>query len=61
MELKRIPDLGIAWISAHLLIVPYGIETREQPDVYKRSDLLIVPYGIETMLFRIWLRCVAVF
>ncbi len=33
-----------------LLIVPYGIETREYLGMFTwRVDLLIVPYGIETI------------
>ena len=31
-----------------LLIVPYGIETRDNIIGYLLSSLLIVPYGIET-------------
>ena len=33
-----------------LLIVPYGIETKEEVDYEIEQQLLIVPYGIETVL-----------
>ena len=31
-----------------LLIVPYGIETKDRRNGNRKSGLLIVPYGIET-------------
>ena len=35
-----------------LLIVPYGIETKNIADILECGQLLIVPYGIETILLR---------
>ncbi len=47
MELK----LGLSSIPSPLfllLIVPYGIETKESEVLFAGGTLLIVPYGIET-------------
>ena len=55
MELKR-QLCDIASIAAHLLIVPYGIETAIQRARLNNLTLLIVPYGIETDKHGIKLR-----
>ena len=47
MELKRSPYTA-AYHHTILLIVPYGIETKELYDQAIAWLLLIVPYGIET-------------
>ncbi|GAK38256.1 hypothetical protein JCM15093_3591 [Bacteroides graminisolvens DSM 19988 = JCM 15093] len=47
MELKLPVPQGID-CTGHLLIVPYGIETKYQTGVHPGYLLLIVPYGIET-------------
>ena len=47
MELKHVNDQATMCAFA-LLIVPYGIETRERSVGYVARRLLIVPYGIET-------------
>ena len=47
MELKpRIPHANTH--ACELLIVPYGIETRDAMLELEANGLLIVPYGIET-------------
>ena len=50
MELKR-NKLLIRMTFIRLLIVPYGIETKEEVDYEVEQQLLIVPYGIETPFF----------
>ena len=48
MELKQF--LAYTWHNtAHLLIVPYGIETTTGGCCKQEGELLIVPYGIETL------------
>ena len=47
MELKRKPCKDSS-LSTNLLIVPYGIETRNSWGGVGNAWLLIVPYGIET-------------
>ena len=47
MELKQNKTDGKVSADS-LLIVPYGIETRNAEDVSNVARLLIVPYGIET-------------
>ena len=47
MELKH-ANAGSIRRKKILLIVPYGIETRESPLKKRELNLLIVPYGIET-------------
>ena len=48
MELKHHTRIIFCVTEAKLLIVPYGIETREENKKHKHVSLLIVPYGIET-------------
>ena len=51
MELKQF--LAYTWHNtAHLLIVPYGIETTTGGCCKQEGELLIVPYGIETKMTR---------
>ena len=52
MELKLSYPLQLVDLS-HLLIVPYGIETRTTVKHQCWTNLLIVPYGIETQINRI--------
>ena len=48
MELKQI--LICVYVEEFfLLIVPYGIETEQLQEKYRKQTLLIVPYGIETV------------
>ena len=47
MELK-LQRNGTGKRGKCLLIVPYGIETKESAETSVAGDLLIVPYGIET-------------
>ena len=50
MELK-LPSMKYILLLGLLLIVPYGIETKDSGnDGGEGGRLLIVPYGIETML-----------
>ena len=49
MELKRQITIGKSKREI-LLIVPYGIETREPVEGIWSLKLLIVPYGIETTI-----------
>ena len=53
MELKQGRSAGPAVGAPRLLIVPYGIETKEMNNLTADDPLLIVPYGIETHLFPI--------
>ena len=48
MELKLRQQERQIELSRQLLIVPYGIETRQVRGAGRRGGLLIVPYGIET-------------
>ena len=48
MELKRY-NYRCSFNFFPLLIVPYGIETRNSRERMKVNYLLIVPYGIETL------------
>ena len=47
MELKHC-FLRVIYFSCELLIVPYGIETLQDVEIFPDVCLLIVPYGIET-------------
>ena len=62
MELKRDKIVQFVIHNA-LLIVPYGIETTEDDDIYLSvTVLLIVPYGIETRnsAFELILECLLI-
>ena len=48
MELK-LSKSALLSSSRDLLIVPYGIETRNKSGEAGKAGLLIVPYGIETV------------
>ena len=49
MELKHKLQ-GFGDVAGTLLIVPYGIETRQTVNLLRDNpELLIVPYGIETL------------
>ena len=47
MELKLLRMFRYSLLFS-LLIVPYGIETTMNTEIFSFSVLLIVPYGIET-------------
>ena len=52
MELKHVKLIIDCYDDTHLLIVPYGIETKQCVSLQgMRVWLLIVPYGIETHSF----------
>ena len=60
MELKLCFFFSSIFKPKLLLIVPYGIETRnDKKGVYALVQLLIVPYGIETAELATWWRLIA--